>query len=95
MEMHNIHRSVHICIPIIFLKILYTIEKLCGMMENKQVMILKSLAQAAIRDFLSWDFCHSVGASVTAALNHFVGRVVICIGIWKQMIQLDDSSHLQ
>jgi hypothetical protein len=43
-------------------------------MENKQVMILKSLAQAAIREFLSWDFCHPVGASVAAALNHVVGR---------------------
>jgi len=44
-------------------------------MENKQVMILKSLAQAVIRDCLTWDFCHSVGASVAAALNHVVGRV--------------------
>jgi hypothetical protein len=50
-------------------------------MENKQVMILKSLAQAAIRDFLSWDFCHSVGASVAAALNHIVGRV--CRALWN------------
>jgi hypothetical protein len=64
------------------------------LMENEQV-IMKRHAQAAIRDFLSWDFCHSVAASVTAALNYFVGRVVVCIGIWKQMIQLDDSSHLQ
>jgi hypothetical protein len=50
-------------------------------MENKQVMILKSLAQAAIRDFLSWDFCHSVGASVAAALNHVVGMV--CRTLWN------------
>ncbi len=45
------------------------------------MMILKSLAQAAIRDFLSWDFCHSVGASVAAALNHIVGRV--CRALWN------------
>jgi hypothetical protein len=64
------------------------------MMENKQVMILKSLAQAAIRDFLSWDFCHSVGASVAAALNHVVGiGFVEPYGIWKQMMQLQDNSH--
>ncbi len=49
-------------------------RKYLYLMENKQVMILKSLAQAAIREFLSWDFCHPVGASVAAALNHVVGR---------------------
>jgi hypothetical protein len=50
-------------------------RKYLYLIENKQVMILKSLAQAAKRDFLSWDFCHSVGTSVAAALNHIVGRV--------------------
>jgi hypothetical protein len=57
-EMHNMHRSVHIFLTINFLKILYTVEKFCGMCAK---FFLKS---AHLHRILEYFFLRSSSESM-------------------------------